>query len=169
MEFLVTDGETFAHEEKRDLLRPSNTSTGSPGVRYVNRDPDGRYSLTKEIICDPHHSVVLTNVRLEDILNCCRGSAYMRSWPHLDGGGAGNTARAVDMPATRCCWVEEPLVVGHGIQLRLRARQLRLCRSERRWRDVMEHFGMEWSSVRPPRQSRADRQIILRLPAKMGA
>jgi len=38
---------------------------GALGVRYVNRDPQERYTLTKEIICDPHHSVVLVSVRLE--------------------------------------------------------------------------------------------------------
>jgi glucoamylase len=40
MEFLVTDGETFFHEEKRDLTRPSNTSIPEAlGVRYINAIP----------------------------------------------------------------------------------------------------------------------------------
>ena len=54
--------------------------------------------LTKEIICDPHHSVVLTRVRLEgheDLLP--RLKVYALLAPHLDGGGAGNTGRAIDM------------------------------------------------------------------------
>ena len=60
MEFLVTDGETFVHEEKRDLISTFEyIHPEALGVRYINRDPEGRYSLTKEIICDPHHSVVL--------------------------------------------------------------------------------------------------------------
>src|SRR5947209_12307560 len=66
MEFLVSDGETFVHEEKRDLLSTFEyIHPEALGVRYINRDPDGRYSLTKEIICDPHHSVLLTHVRLD--------------------------------------------------------------------------------------------------------
>ncbi|HEU5350132.1 MAG TPA: glycoside hydrolase family 15 protein [Terracidiphilus sp.] len=99
MEFLVTDGETFAHEEKRDLLTSFEyLHAEALGVRYVNADPDGRYALTKEIICDPHHGVVVQRVRLEgheDLIP--RLKVYALLAPHLDGGGAGNTARAVDI------------------------------------------------------------------------
>ncbi|HVC47936.1 MAG TPA: glycoside hydrolase family 15 protein [Terracidiphilus sp.] len=99
MEFLVTDGETFAHEEKRDLLTSFEyLHEETLGVRYVNSDPDGRYALTKEIICDPHHGVVVQRVRLEgheDLIP--RLKVYALLAPHLDGGGAGNTARAVDI------------------------------------------------------------------------
>ncbi|HEV2215125.1 MAG TPA: glycoside hydrolase family 15 protein, partial [Terracidiphilus sp.] len=99
MEFLVTDGETFAHEEKRDLLTSFEyLHQDALGVRYVNADPDGRYALTKEIICDPHHGVVLQRVRLEgheDLVP--RLKVYALLAPHLDGGGAENTARAVDI------------------------------------------------------------------------
>lgn len=99
MEFIVTDGETFAHEEKRDLITTFEyIHPEALGVRYINRDPDGRYSLTKEIICDPHHSVILQHVRLEghpDLLP--RLKVYALLAPHLDGGGAGNSARAVDI------------------------------------------------------------------------
>jgi len=98
MEFLVTDGETFVHEEKRDLTTTFEyIHPEALGVRYVNRDPEGRYTLTKEIICDPHHSVVLQHVKLEgnaDLLP--RLKVYALLAPHLDGGGAGNSARAVD-------------------------------------------------------------------------
>ncbi|MGO9316888.1 MAG: hypothetical protein ACLPXT_02205 [Terracidiphilus sp.] len=42
MEFLVSDGETFVHEEKRDLLSSFEyIHPEALGVRYVNRDPEG--------------------------------------------------------------------------------------------------------------------------------
>ena len=45
MGFLVTDGETFFHEEKRDLQSTFEyIHPEALGVRYVNRDPEGRYS-----------------------------------------------------------------------------------------------------------------------------
>ena len=66
MEFLVTDGETFVHEEKRDLQSSFEyIHPEALGVRYVSRDPQGRYTLTKEILCDPHHSVVINHVRID--------------------------------------------------------------------------------------------------------
>ena len=99
MEFLVTDGQTFVHEEKRDLISDFEyIHPEALGVRYVSRDPEGRYALTKEIICDPHHAVVIQRVKLtghEELLP--RLKLYALLAPHLDGGGAGNTARAVDI------------------------------------------------------------------------
>ena len=106
MGFLVTDGETFTHEEKRDLLSTFEyIHPEALGVRYINRDPDGRYTLTKEIICDPHHSVMLQQVRLEgheDLMP--RLKIYALLAPHLDGGGAGKPGARWIWPATRCCW-----------------------------------------------------------------
>ena len=111
MGFLITDGETFVHEEKRHLISSFEyIHPEALGVRYVNRDPEGRYSLTKEIICDPHHSVVLQRVRLEgdaDLLP--RLKVYALLAPHLGGGGAGNTARAVDLAGRKAlmAWKDE--------------------------------------------------------------
>jgi glucoamylase len=103
MEFLITDGETFIHEEKRDLISEFEyIHAEALGIRYINRDPDGRYTLTKEIICDPHHSVLLVHGRLEaepEMLS--RLKIYALLAPHLDGGGAGNSARAIDVAGYR--------------------------------------------------------------------
>jgi glucoamylase len=87
MEFLITDGETFVHEEKRDLQSTFEyIDPEALGVRYVNRDPENRYTLTKEIICDPHHAVVLTHVRIEADANLLpRLKVYALLAPHLDG------------------------------------------------------------------------------------
>lgn len=99
MEFLITDGETFVHEEKRDLESTFEyIDPAALAARYVNRDRDGRYKLTKEMICDPHHGVVLQHVRLEgreDLI--AKLKVYALLAPHLDGGGAGNSARALDV------------------------------------------------------------------------
>ncbi len=103
MEFLITDGATFFHEEKRDCERHfSYIDPVAPGPRQVNRDPEGRYTLTKETICAPHASVVLVRVRMEadpDILPRLRLYALLS--PHLGGGGAGNSARVVDVAGSR--------------------------------------------------------------------
>ncbi len=99
MGFLLSDGETFVHEEKRDMKTSFwYIDPDALGVLYVNRDPGGRYTLTKEMIADPHHAVVLQRVRLEaheDLMP--RLKLYALLAPHLDGGGAGNSARAMDL------------------------------------------------------------------------
>ena len=99
MELLITDGETFFHEEKRDLNHTfSYIDSDSLAARIVGRDPEGRYTVTKEIISDPHYPVVLTRVRLEgDEKVLARLKVYALLSPHLDGGGAGNSARIADL------------------------------------------------------------------------
>ena len=147
MEFLVSDGQTFAHEEKRDLLTTFEyIHPETLGVRYVNCDPEGRYTLIKEIICDPHHSVILTRVRLEgheDLLP--RLKVYALLAPHLDGGGAGNTGRAHRRGgAQNAAGMEERVVDCHGGELRIYTRELRVCGQER-WLarpDEQIHHGL---------------------------
>ena len=68
MEFLITDGETFFHEEKRDLEHEfTYVDPDTLGARIVNRDPEGRYTLTKEIINDPHYPVVIFSRRAPSV------------------------------------------------------------------------------------------------------
>ena len=147
MEFLVTDGETFAHEEKRDLestfeyIHPE-----ALGVRYVNRDPEGRYSLTKEIICDPHHGVVLTRARLEgrpDLLP--RLKIYALLAPHLDGSGVGNTARAVDIAGRKVlmAWKNE-WSLAMAASCGFSRVSCGFVGQSDGWRDVIDDFRMDW-------------------------
>lgn len=147
MEFLITDGETFAHEEKRDLLSTFEyIHAETLGVRYVNRDPQGRYTLTKEIICDPHHAVVVQRVRIEgkpDLLP--RLKVYALLAPHLDGGGAGNSARAVDLAGHKAllAWKNSwSLVMGAtGGFARV---SCGFVGASDGWRDVMDNFKLDW-------------------------
>jgi glucoamylase len=97
MELLFTDEETFFHEEKRDFEYDFRyVDPDAPIVRVLASDLDGRYTVTKEFISDPHHPVVLMNVKIagdEAVLS--RLKCYVLLAPHLDGGGAGNSARSV--------------------------------------------------------------------------
>ena len=103
MELLFTDEETFFHEEKRDFEYDFHyVDPGAPLVRVVASDLDGRYTVTKEYIADPHHPVILMNVKIagdEAILS--RLKCYALLAPHLDGGGAGNSARSISIAGHR--------------------------------------------------------------------
>src|SRR5271166_6619493 len=147
MEFLVTDGETFFHEEKRDLLTTFEyIHEEALGVRYVNRDPEGRYKLTKEIICDPHHAVILNNVRIEgDAELLPRLKVYALLAPHLDGGGAGNSARAVDIAGHKAlmAWKNE-WSLAMGASCGFSRVSCGFVGSSDGWRDLMDNFQMDW-------------------------
>jgi glucoamylase len=72
-------------------------------IRVTGHDVSGRYTVTKEFITDPHHAVVLMNVKVtgdEEVLS--RLKCYALLAPHLDGGGAENSARSLDMAGSRC-------------------------------------------------------------------
>jgi glucoamylase len=152
MGLLVTDGETFVHEEKRDL--DSTFEYIDPealGVRYVNRDPEGRYTLTKEIICDPHHAVVQTQVRIEgDAELLPRLKVYALLAPHLDGGGAGNSARAVDIAGRKVlmAWKNRmslAMAANCGVASSGFSRvSCGFVGSSDGWRDLMDNFRMDW-------------------------
>ena len=147
MEFLVTDGETFAHEEKRDLLTTFEyIDPEAMGVRYVNRDPDCRYTLTKEIICDPHHSVLLIQVRLEgheDLIP--RLKIYALLAPHLDGGGAGNSARAVDVAGYKMllAWKNQ-WALAMGSSCGMSRVSCGFVGASDGWHDLKDNFRMDW-------------------------
>ena len=104
MELLFTDGESFFHEEKRDFEYDFHyIDPESLAVRVKANDLDGRYTVTKEFLSDPHHPVVLMNVKIEgEEALLQRLKCYVLLAPHLDGGGAHNSARSIDVAGQRC-------------------------------------------------------------------
>src|SRR5437899_12997153 len=98
-QLLVTDGETFFHEERRDLETTTEyMSEHGLAVRIVNRDPGGRYSIIKQVISDPHQATVLMNVRLEgDAAFLARLHLYVLLAPHLGVGGWSNSGNSTSI------------------------------------------------------------------------
>jgi glucoamylase len=147
MEFVLTDGETFVHEEKRDLRHIFEyIDSYSSAVRLTNSDPQGRYKIIKEVIADPHHPVVLMRVRLEgneSLLS--RMKAYALLAPHIDVGGADNSGFVLDLSGKQVL-----LATKNGISLVMAAS----CGFARAscgyvgisdgWQDLMDNLQMDW-------------------------
>src|SRR3989304_8031780 len=65
LQLLITDGESFCHAERRDLLHQTEyPEQNALFYRLTNSDREGRYRLVKEIDVDPHSSVFLMHTRL---------------------------------------------------------------------------------------------------------
>ena len=147
MEFMVTDGATFVHEEKRDLVTSFEyIHDETLGVRYVNSDPDGRYRLIKQIICDPHHSVVLQHVRIEGHEELIpRLKVFALLAPHLDIGGTGNTGRAVDIAGHKMlmAWKNE-WALAMGASCGFSRVSCGFVGQSDGWRDLMANYRMRW-------------------------
>ena len=73
-QFLITDGETFCHEEKRDLTHQVEyPDRNAPLHRLTNSEPQGRYRLVKHVLTHPHGSVLLVHTKLEVLDESLRG------------------------------------------------------------------------------------------------
>jgi glucoamylase len=98
LQYLVTDGETFFHDERRHLestLEPLDA--GTLGVRITNTDREGRYRIVKELIADPHQPCILLHTRLDGdprLMTKLRLFALLA--PHLDVGGWDNNGYVAD-------------------------------------------------------------------------
>jgi glucoamylase len=98
LQYLVTDGRTFFHEEKRHLeSRVERPTAHGLAYRITTSDPAGRYRLEKEVISDPHLPVVLLHTRLVPGTTRTQDlSLFALLAPHLDVGGWGNNAYVVE-------------------------------------------------------------------------
>ena len=148
MELLFTDGETFFHEEKRDLKYEFHyIDHNAPAIRLIGSDPQGRYTVTKEIVSDPHHSVVLMNVKItgdESVLS--RMKCYALLAPHLHGGGAGNSARSVMVAGKRVllAW-KGPTSLAMGADCGFTRSSCGYVGASDGYQDLMTDLKMTWS------------------------
>ena len=148
MELLFTDGESFFHEEKRDIAYDFNyVDPGAPAVKVVGKDPMGRYTVTKEMVSDPHHSVVLMNVKIageECVLE--RMKCYALLAPHLHGGGAGNSARSVLVAGRRAllAW-HGPVSLAMGADCGFTRSSCGYVGASDGYQDLLADMKMTWS------------------------
>ena len=99
LQFLVSDGATFFHEERRDLISSTEyLSEHGLGVRIINRDPQGRYQIVKDVVSDPHQPTVLIHVKLEGgPAFLARLHLYVLLAPHLGVAGWNNTGNSTSI------------------------------------------------------------------------
>jgi glucoamylase len=148
MELLFTDGESFFHEEKRDLTYDFHyVDKDAPAVRVVGTDPRGRYTVTKEMVADPHHSVVLMKVKItgdEEVLS--RMKCYPLLAPHLNGGGAGNSARSVLVAGKRVllAW-RGPVSLAMGADCGFTRSSCGYVGTSDGYQDLLADMKMTWS------------------------
>ena len=94
-QLLITDGESFFHEERRDLAHELQyPDKGALLYRIINSDRAGRYRIIKQIATDPHSSVLLVHHRVELKDNSLgkKLRVFALLAPHLKRGGWHNNA-----------------------------------------------------------------------------
>src|SRR5438552_3522953 len=148
LQFLITDGETFCHEERRDLDHQIEYPEKSTlFYRLTNSEPNGRYRITKDVITDPHLSVFLMSVRVEIQDERLRDKLriYALLAPHIKGLGQHNSGawHDVDGRALFHAQREDSHMVFGGAP-DFRRRSVGYVGQNDGWQDLMDDFRMTW-------------------------
>ncbi|HEY4273714.1 MAG TPA: glycoside hydrolase family 15 protein [Candidatus Udaeobacter sp.] len=147
-QFLISDGETFCHEEKRDLNHlVEYPERDCVFYRLTNSEPSGRYRLIKHVLTDPHRSVLLVHTKLEVFDESLRGKLrlYALLAPHLGGFGVGNSGWCTEIGDDKLIHAQR-----QNVHLLMACSSGFSCRSvgyvglSDGWRDLMHNFKMDW-------------------------
>ena len=154
LQLLVSDGESFLHEERQHLqTRIERLSPHGLGYQVAQSDPEGRYQLDKEVLAAPHQPCLLQQVRLrprEDLKHRLR--LYVLCNPHLELGGWDNNGYIIRAAGQELLAAEKDgvwLVLGATVPF-TRLSCGYVGRSDG-WTDLAQHQRMEWEFDRAER------------------
>ncbi|WP_076005027.1 glycoside hydrolase family 15 protein [Dehalogenimonas formicexedens] len=146
-QFLITDGKSFFHEEKRDTY--SEIKRLSPhvlGYKVTNSDHEGRYSIVKEIIADPRLPCVIQHVELVGYDRFLANlKIYVLCTPHMERGGWGNNARVVEVAGRQILACEkEGTWMTVAASIPFRRLSCGYVGTSDGWTDLADNFRMDW-------------------------
>jgi glucoamylase len=147
-EFLISDGETFCHEEKRDLFHRVDYPCHDVLLyRLTNTERSGRYQVIKEVLADPDRPVLLVHTRLEILDESLEGKLqlYALLAPHIARYGAGNSGWCTEISAMKLLRAERGdfhLVM--GCSTGFSRRSVGFVGFSDGWQDLMDNFKMDW-------------------------
>jgi glucoamylase len=143
-QFLITDGETFCHEEKRDL----NHLVEYPErdcllYRLTNSEPDGRYRLVKHVLTDPHRSVLLIHTKVEILDESLRDK--LRLYALLAPHGASNSGQCFEIGAVTAIRAQrEDVHLMVACSSGFSRRSVGYVGASDGWQDLMDNYKMDW-------------------------
>ena len=147
LQFLVTDGETFFHDERRHTVSSIELiDADALGFKVTNKDPEGRYTIEKRSSAIPTCNCLLVHTRF-NVAPEWQGRLhlYVICAPHLEIGGWHNNGEVVEPRVGRFLWpiaddVYLALGVDHGFQ-KLSCGYVGVSDG---WTDLSHNFQMDW-------------------------
>ena len=147
-QFLISDGETFCHEEKRDLDHLIEyPERDCLFYRLTNSEPNGRYRLIKHVLTDPHLSVLVVRTKVEVFDESLRGKLrlYALLAPHLAGFGAGNSGWCCEVGGVKLIRAQrENVNLVMACSTGFSRRSIGYVGFSDGWQDLMDNFKMDW-------------------------
>src|SRR5260370_626341 len=147
IQFLISDGKTFVHEEKRHLRSEIDSlSDHALGFRVTNSDPEGRYRIVKEVIGDPHQDAVLIHTRIEGDENfLSQLKLYVLLAPHLEAGGWNNNGYVRKVAGQKILAAHKGRTwLARGATLPLLKSSCGYVGRSDGWTDLMDNLQMDW-------------------------
>jgi glucoamylase len=148
VQYLITDGKSFFHEEKRhfdfDIERISEETLG---YRVTNTEPAGRYAVVKDIIADPHLACLLQRTRITALdaafLDTLR--VYVLCAPHLEVSGCGNTGYVTVVNGRRVLMARKGGTwMAMGATVPFARTSCGFVGTSDGWTDLHGNFEMDW-------------------------
>src|SRR6059036_483207 len=143
-QFLVSDGETFCHEEKRDLDHCIEyPERDCVFYRITNSERQGRYRIIKHVLTDPHRSVLLVHTKLEVLDESLRGK--LRLYALLAPHGARNSGRCSEIGDSTLMHAQrEGVHLVTGCSSGFTRRSVGYVGASDGWQDLTDNFKMDW-------------------------
>ena len=154
LELLFTDGSTFFHEEKRDLVaRTERVSEDALAFRVHSEAPDGHYHVRKTVIGDPHLPCLLLRVRVDvdepGLIPQLR--AYVLAAPHLNVSGSGNNASVQEILGQSVLLADKAgVAMAVGCTQPFSRTSVGYVGASDGWTDVSEHRALTWEFDQAP-------------------
>lgn len=152
-QFLISDGETFCHEEKRDLDHLMEyPERDCVFYRITSSERNGRYRIIKHILTDPHRSVLLVHTKLEIIDESLRGKLrlYALLAPHLARHGEGNSGWCSETGGNQLLHASRDNVhLVMGCSSGFSRRSIGYVGASDGWQDLTDNFKMDWEFTLP--------------------
>jgi glucoamylase len=147
LQFLVTDGSTFFHDERRNTRSTIDClDEASLGFEIVNVAENGLYTIRKTILGAPHHDCLLMRTRFDapaDVLGQLQ--VYILCAPHLEIGGWHNNAETLDTSAGRILVAYKGATwMALGATAPILRRSCGFVAINDGWTDLRDNLRMDW-------------------------
>ena len=146
MEFLVTDGQNFFSEEKRDTIHSIKAiSPGVPCYQVINTCVHKKYQIKKEIICDPLRNTVLQKISFKQNKNSAL-QLFALVAPHLNNEGNNSFGWAGDYKGVSMLFADNKkgLCLAVACSAKWLKRSAGFVGNSDGWTDLHEHKKMTW-------------------------
>ncbi len=146
-QYLITDGRSFFHEEKRDLdHRLDYADPRALAFRQTNSDRGGRYRIVKETITDSRAPVVLVHTRYEPLFPEAENyKIYALVAPHIGNQGMNNSGRVLEIDGRVCLTAERSgTALAVVASIPFRKTSCGFAGASDGWADLHDNLKMDW-------------------------